>query len=283
LRVLLKKDMAKPYILAVDDDPSVLRAVERDLKSHFGSQYRILASDSPEKALGFVRQLTSRGDRIALFVVDQRMPGMSGTEFLREALPMQPDARRVLLTAYADSNAAIEAINKIRLNHYLMKPWEPPEQNLFPVLVDLLEDWTAGNTATFEGAYIVGGRWSPETHQLKDFLAKSQIPYRWVEPGAASDPRIAAALGEASRALPAVIFPDGSVLERPTTAALATKLGLFAAPSRDFYDVIVIGAGPAGLACSLYCSTEGLRTVLVEREAAGGQVGLISRAAASPR
>jgi thioredoxin reductase (NADPH) len=269
--------MAKAYILAVDDDPSVLRAVERDLKSQYGSEYRVLASDTPDKAIEFVKQLTARGDRIALFVVDQRMPGMSGTDFLRVVLPLQPDARRVLLTAYADSNAAIDAINKVRLNHYLMKPWEPPEQHLFPVLTDLLGDWTAGNTATFEGMHIVGDRWSPGTHQLKDFLAKSQIPYRWIEPGAAADPRVMAALGEAQRALPVVIFPDGTVLEKPEIPALAAKLGLSSSPARDFYDVIVIGAGPAGLACALYCSTEGLRTVLVEREAPGGQAGLSSR------
>jgi thioredoxin reductase (NADPH) len=269
--------MSKPYILALDDDPSVLRAVERDLKAQYGSDYRILASDAPDKAIGFVKQLTARGDRIALFVVDQRMPGMSGTEFLRAVLPLQPDARRVLLTAYADSNAAIDAINKVRLNHYLMKPWDPPEQNLFPVLTDLLGDWTAGNAATFEGMYIVGDRWSPGTHELKDFLAKSQIPYRWIEPGAAADPRIMTALGEEQRALPVVIFPDGTVLERPEIPALAAKLGLSSSPARDFYDVIVIGAGPAGLACALYCSTEGLRTVLVEREAPGGQAGLSSR------
>jgi thioredoxin reductase (NADPH) len=269
--------MAKPYILALDDDQSVLRAVERDLKSQFGNDYRVVAVDSAEKAIELVRQLTARGDRIALFVVDQRMPTMSGTEFLRQVLPLQPDARRVLLTAYADSSAAIDAINKVRLNHYLMKPWEPPEHNLFPVLVDLLEDWNAGNTATFEGAYIVGGRWSPETHQLKDFFAKSQIPYRWIEPGAVVDPRVEAAMGIATRALPAVVFPDGVVLERPDPISLAVKLGLSMAPSREFYDVIVVGAGPAGLACALYCSTEGLRTVLVEREAPGGQAGLSSR------
>jgi thioredoxin reductase (NADPH) len=269
--------MGKAYILAVDDDPSVLRAVERDLKSQYGSEYRVLAADAPEKAIELVKQLTARGDRIALFVVDQRMPGMSGTDFLRAVLPLQPDARRVLLTAYADSNAAIDAINKVRLNHYLMKPWEPPEQHLFPVLTDLLGDWTAGNTAIFEGMYIVGDRWSPGTHQLKDFLAKSQIPYRWIEPGAAADPRVMTALGTAERALPVVIFPDGTVLERPEIPALAAKLGLSSSPARDFYDVIVIGAGPAGLACALYCSTEGLRTVLVEREAPGGQAGLSSR------
>ena len=196
----------KPFILALDDDPAVLRAVERDLKSKFSADYRILAVDAPDKAMDFVQQLTTRGDRIALFVVDQRMPGMSGTDFLRAVLPLQPDARRVLLTAYADSNAAIDAINKVRLNHYLMKPWEPPEQHLFPVLTDLLGDWTAGNAATFEGMYVVGDRWSPGTHQLKDFLAKSQIPYRWIEPGAAADPRVMAALGTAERALPVVLF-----------------------------------------------------------------------------
>ena len=269
--------MAKAYILALDDDPAVLRAVERDLKSQYGAEYRILAADAPDKAIEFVKQLTVRGDRIALFVVDQRMPGMSGTDFLRAVLPLQPDARRVLLTAYADSNAAIDAINKVRLNHYLMKPWEPPEQHLFPVLTDLLGDWTAGNAATFEGTYIVGDRWSPGTHELKDFLAKSQIPYRWIEPGAAADPRVMEALGTAQRALPLVIFPDGTVLEKPEISALAAKRGLSSSPARDFYDVIVIGAGPAGLACALYCSTEGLRTVLVEREAPGGQAGLSSR------
>jgi thioredoxin reductase (NADPH) len=269
--------MAKPYIFAVDDDPAVLRAVERDLRSQYGSDYRVLASEAPEKAAEMVRQLTARGDRVALFVVDQRMPGMSGTEFLREVLPMQPDARRVLLTAYADSSSAIEAINKVRLNHYLMKPWEPPEENLFPVLTDLLGDWTAGNGAGFDGIYVVGDRWSPGTHKLKDFLAKSQVPYRWVEPGAAGDPRLMAALGGGERSLPVVVFPDGTVLEKPGIPALAAKLGLGSAPLLDFYDVIVIGAGPAGLACALYCSTEGLRTVLVESEAPGGQAGLSSR------
>jgi thioredoxin reductase (NADPH) len=267
----------KPFILALDDDPAVLRAVERDLKSKFSSDYRIVASDAPPKALDIVKQLTARGDRIALFLVDQRMPHVSGTEFLAQALALQPDARRVLLTAYADSNAAIDAINKVKLNHYLMKPWEPPEQNLFPVLSDLLDDWNATSQESFEGVYVVGTRWSPSTHELKDFLAKSQIPYRWVEPGATSDPRINAAIGDSSAKLPVLILPDGGVLERPTLPDVATKLGLTQAPARDFYDVIIVGAGPAGLACALYCSTEGLRTILVEREAAGGQAGLSSR------
>jgi thioredoxin reductase (NADPH) len=267
----------KPYILALDDDPAVLRAVERDLKSKFSANYRILASDSPDKAMTFVQQLTTRGDRIALFLVDQRMPQLSGTEFLLNALPLQPDARRVLLTAYADSSAAIDAINKVKLNHYLMKPWEPPEQNLYPILSDLLDDWNATSRESFEGIYIVGTRWSPSTHELKDFLAKSQIPYRWIEPGSTSDPRIQAAVGESPSVFPVVIFPDGSVLQKPALPAVAAKLGLTTAPNREFYDVIIIGAGPAGLACALYCSTEGLRTILVEREAAGGQAGLSSR------
>ena len=267
----------KPFILALDDDPAVLRAVERDLKSKFSADYRILAVDAPDKAMDFVQQLTARGDRIALFLVDQRMPRVSGTEFLMNALALQPDARRVLLTAYADSSAAIDAINKVRLNHYLMKPWEPPEQNLYPILSDLLEDWNATSRESFEGIYVVGTRWSPSTHELKDFLAKSQIPYRWIEPGSTSDPRITAAVGDSPEGLPVLIFADGSILQKPTLPDVAAKLGLTTAPNRDFYDVMIIGAGPAGLACALYCSTEGLRTILVEREAAGGQAGLSSR------
>ncbi len=269
--------MKKPYILALDDDISVLRAVERDLKSKFSGAYRVMAADTPEKALEYVRQLTARGDQIALFLVDQRMPLMSGVEFLQEARKLQPNARRVLLTAYADSSAAIDAINKVKLNHYLVKPWEPPETNLYPVLSDLLEDWTAHNHEVFDGVYVVGTRWSPETHQLKDFLAKSQVPYRWVEPGAGNDTRLAAALEGGQQKLPSVVFPDGKVLERPSIAEVASKLGLPTTPQSEFYDVIVIGAGPAGLACALYCSTEGLKTVMVEKEAAGGQAGLSSR------
>jgi thioredoxin reductase (NADPH) len=269
--------MKKPYILAVDDDTSVLRAVERDLKTKFSSSYRILAVDSPSKALDAVRQLTARSDRVALFLVDQRMPHMSGTEFLQEALALQPEARRVLLTAYADSSAAIDAINKVKLHHYLMKPWEPPEQHLYPILADQLEDWRAGYQETFEGTYVVGSRWAPETHRLKDFLAKSQLPYRWVEPDAISDPRIQSLLDGAAAGFPAVVFPDGSVLERPEAAQIAGKLGLTTVPSRQFYDVIVVGGGPAGLACALYCSTEGLNAVLVEKEAPGGQAALSSR------
>jgi thioredoxin reductase (NADPH) len=269
--------MKKPYIVAIDDDPSVLPAVERDLKTKFAANYRILAFDAPHKALTTVRQLTARGDRVALFLVDQRMPLMSGTEFLQEAVPLQPLARRVLLTAYADSAAAIDAINKVKLHHYLIKPWEPPEENLYPVLTDLLEDWHGGQFDSFDGAYIVGTRWAPETHRLKDFLAKSQVPYRWLEPEGITDERVLAALGEQPRAMPVVIFPDGSLLEKPEIDQIVTKLGLATVPSRRFYDVIVIGAGPAGLACALYCSTEGLKTVMLEREAAGGQAGLSSR------
>jgi thioredoxin reductase (NADPH) len=269
--------MKKPYVIAIDDDVSVLRALERDLKTKFSSHYRVLALDSPQKAIDVVRQLTSRGDQVALFLVDQRMPFMSGTEFLSEAIALQPQARRVLLTAYADSAAAIDAINKVKLNHYLMKPWEPPEQQLYPVLADQLEDWQAGNRESFDGVFIVGTRWAPETHRLKDFLARSQVPYRWIEPDGITDPRVLAALDGKAPSLPVVILPDGSVLERPDLSQVADKLGLATIPSRRFYDVIVVGAGPAGLACALYCSTEGLKTVLLEREAAGGQAGLSSR------
>ena len=269
--------MKKPYIIAIDDDVSVLRALERDLKTRFSSHYRVLAIDSPQNAIGMVRQLTSRGDQVALFLVDQRMPFMSGTEFLGEAIALQPEARRVLLTAYADSAAAIDAINKVKLNHYLMKPWEPPAQQLYPVLADQLEDWQAGNRGSFDGVFIVGTRWAPETHRLKDFLARSQVPYRWIEPEGITDTRVLAALDGKPPSLPVVILPDGSVLERPDLSQMADKLGLVSIPSRRFYDVIVVGAGPAGLACALYCSTEGLKTVLLEREAAGGQAGLSSR------
>lgn len=268
--------MKKPFILALDDDASVLRAVERDLKAKFAADYRIVAVDEPVRALETVRQLTARGDHIALFLVDQRMPRMSGTEFLREAALLQPHSRRVLLTAYADSNAAIDAINKVKLNHYLMKPWEPPEHHLYPVLEDQLADWRGSYSAEFEGVLVVGTRWSPDTHALKDFLAKSQVPYRWFEPGSIDDKRAHAAMGEGA-ALPAVVLPDGTLLERPTISDLAVKLGLIAVPSQGVFDVIVVGAGPAGLACALYCSTEGLRTILLEREAAGGQAGLSSR------
>jgi thioredoxin reductase (NADPH) len=275
--------MKKPYILALDDDPHVLRAVERDLKSKFNAHYRILATDSPNKALDFVKQLTARGDQIALFVVDQRMPQMSGTEFLRQALNFAPEARRVLLTAYADSNAAIEAINSLKLNHYLTKPWEPPEEKLFPVLKDLLEDWNAQNPAAFEGTYVVGSRWAPDTHRLKDFLAKSQVPYRWVEPGNITDHKVQAALDQAGTEMPesidetVVIFPDGTVMRKPPLDQVAQKLGLTTLPERPFYDVIIVGAGPAGLACALYCSSEGMTPIVVEREAPGGQAGLSSR------
>jgi len=196
------------------------------------------------------------------------MPGMSGIEFLKEATVLQPAAGRVLLTAYADSSAAIEAINKVKLN-YLIKPWQPPEQNLFPVLSDLLDDWSARSHHDFDGVHVIGTRWSPETHRLKDFLAKSQVPYRWAEPSAAMDARVRAALGEGARKFPVVVFADGTVLESPDETAVAGKLGLSTSPEREFYDVIVVGAGPAGLACALYCSTEGLKTVLVEREADG--------------
>lgn len=269
--------MKKPYILAIDDDSAVLRAVERDLKAKFAPNYRVVAVDAPQKAIDLVRQLTARGDKVALFLVDQRMPQMSGTELLQQVALLQPQAKRVLLTAYADSTAAIDAINKVRLNHYLLKPWEPPEHNLYPVLADQLEDWQAGSSEEFDGAIVLGTRWAPETHKLKDFLAKSQVPYRWLEPEGIEDARVVAALNGRTPALPALIFPDGAMLEQPSLPQVAEKLGLATIPSRRFYDVIVVGAGPAGLACALYCSTEGLKTVLVEREAAGGQAGLSSR------
>jgi len=210
-------------------------------------------------------------------MVDQRMPNLSGTEFLRQAMVRQPLAKRVLLTAYADSQAAIDAINEIKLNHYLMKPWEPPGRNLYPVLEDLPADWRANDFATFEGVHLIGTRWAAETDASKDFLAKSQVPYRWLEPDQVSEARLEAISKDAPATYPLVVFADGSVAVAPLPEELSERLGLQTKATRKFYDVVVIGAGPAGLACALYCSTEGLKTVMVKREAAGGQAGLSSR------
>lgn len=269
--------MRKPYIFAVDDDPAVLKAVERDLRSRYANRYRILTAGAPDQALQVTEQLTGRGDEVALFLVDQRMPGMSGTEFLAGAMKAQPHAQRALLTAYADSSAAIDAINRVGVKHYFVKPWVPPEEHFYPVLDELLEEWSNARPETFEGAYVLGTRWSPETHRIKDFLARSQYPYRWVEPDAPREPRLAAALNGKTIEFPAVVLPDGSALSRPANGDLAARLGLQMAAQAPFYDVIIIGAGPAGLACALYCSTEGLSTLLLEREAAGGQAALSSR------
>ncbi|AKF87154.1 hypothetical protein MFUL124B02_38610 [Myxococcus fulvus 124B02] len=271
--------MAKPVILAVDDDTEVLRAVERDLRRQYGREYRVLSADRGEAALETVRQLRLRGDPVALFLVDQRMPGMSGVEFLEQAKALYDEARRVLLTAYADTQAAIHAINEVRLDHYLLKPWEPPEERLYPVLTDLLEEWRAHHPPAFEGIRVLGNRWAPRSHALRDFLGSNQVPYQWLDVEASDEGRLllAQAGGAAVEKLPLVLFPDGTRLMGPSTLEVAERIGLKVRATKPFYDLVIIGGGPAGLAAAVYGASEGLGTVMVERSAPGGQAGTSSR------
>jgi thioredoxin reductase (NADPH) len=270
--------MNKPVILAVDDDAEVLNAIARDLRNHYRADYRILKADSGTQALETVRQLQQRGDRIALFLVDERMPKMTGTQFLIEALKHYPDARRVLLTAYADTDTAITAINRIALDHYLLKPWEPPSERLYPVLDDLLSDWFARARPAFDGIRVAGSALSPTSYAVKDFLASNQVPYQWldIEHDATVRELLSGASGFAT-GLPVVFFPDGTTLVQPTTLQLAEKLGMQTRAQQPFYDLIIVGGGPAGLAAAVYGASEGLRTVLVESSAPGGQAGSSSR------
>jgi thioredoxin reductase (NADPH) len=270
---------AKPAILAVDDDPPVLRAVERDLRARYADDYRIIGAGSGADALEVVRELTQRGDPVALFVVDQRMPTMTGTELLAEALPLQPDAKRVLLTAYADTDVAIRAINEIRLDQYLLKPWDPPEERLYPVIDDLLADWTAGFRPPFEGLRLLSGRWAPRGHQIRDFLTRNQVPYAWLDPEADEDGRRLAASFDvpADPTRPIVVLPDGRELRDPSNRELADAIGLSTHAALPFYDLVIVGGGPAGLAAAVYGASEGLKTLMIEREAPGGQAGTTSR------
>lgn len=269
---------SKPILFTIDDDPEVLRAVERDLRREYGSTYRVLRADSGTSALETLKQLKLRNDRVALFVVDQRMPRMSGVEFLEEAIKLFPEAKRTLLTAYADTDAAIRAINSIKVDYYLMKPWDPPEERLYPVLTDLLDDWQANYRPEFEGIRIVGHRWSPLSHQLKDFLGRNQVPYHWLDIELEEEgPRLVEFAGAVAADLPLVLFPDGSHLKHPTNIELAEKVGLKTRAELPFYDLLIVGSGPAGLAAAVYGASEGLKTVLVEREAPGGQAGTSSR------
>ena len=271
----------KPVILAVDDDLPVLRAVERDLRARYGDQYRIVAANSGHDALEAVRQLTLRGSAVALFMVDQRMPQMTGIEFLSQAVELQADARRVLLTAYADTDVAIKAINDIRLDHYILKPWDPPEEKLYPILDDLLSDWIATFRPAFEGVRLLAGRWAPSGHLIRDFLTRNQVPYAWLDPTEDAEGRkLAASLGETEEvdpAIPMILFSDGSILRDPSTRQIAEKVGLQTKAALPFYDVVIVGGGPAGLAAAVYASSEGLKTILVESEAPGGQAGTTSR------
>lgn len=270
--------MARPVLLTVDDDPSVLRAVERDLRRRYSSDYRVMRADSGESALQALQQLKERGDPVALLLVDQRMPGMSGVQLLAEALPLYPDARRVLLTAYADTDAAIQAINEVKIHHYLLKPWDPPEERLYPVLDDQLEDWQAGYRPPFEGIRVVGLRWSPQSHAVKDFLGRNQVPYQWLDLEVSPEAHQLVEQAEGGRCqLPIVLFPDGSRLAEPTILQIAEKVGLSTRAEKPFYDFAIVGAGPAGLAAAVYAASEGLKTLLIEREAPGGQAGTSSR------
>jgi len=265
--------MAKPVILTVDDEAGVLSAIERDLRQRFAADYRILSAPSGAEALQAVRELKRRNTALALFLVDQRMPAMSGTEFLAEAIKFYPEAKRALLTAYADTQAAITSINQLSLDYYLMKPWDPPERLLYPVLEDLLSDWSAGHQPPFEGIRVLGTLWSAKSHDVKDFLTRNQIPYLWLDVEKAKEAQTLLQTLDGQSRLPVLAFPDGSVLSDPDLSTLAHKVGLQTKAVSPFYDFIIIGGGPAGLASAVYGASEGLRTVLIEKEATGGQAG----------
>ena len=270
--------MSKPVIWTVDDDPDVLRAVERDLRRQYGDRYKVISADSGASALEGVKQLKLRNEPVALFLVDQRMPGMSGVEFLEKAIEFYPDAKRALLTAYADTDAAIRAINSVHIDHYLMKPWDPPEERLYGVVDDLLDDWQAGYHPVFEGVRVLGNRWSPRSNEIRDFLGRNFVPHQWlnVETDEAAK-QLLKTTDVAASTLPIVVLADGSFLSNPTIAEVARKLGLKTKAEFPVYELVVVGAGPAGLAAAVYGAADGLHTLLVEREAPGGQAGRSSR------
>jgi thioredoxin reductase (NADPH) len=273
--------MAKPILLSVDDDADVLRAIERDLRTNYGGDYRIIGSGSPTGALDLLKQLKVRNDNVALLLADQRMPHLDGVGFLQEAMRIYPDAKRALLTAYADTNAAIGAINQASIHYFFMKPWDPPAEHLYPQLDDLLEDWQASHRPAYEGIRVLGTRWSPKSYELRDFLARNHVPYQWIDVEiSASDPEtklLLDALGDETARIPIVLFPDGSKLLECVPADVAQKVGLRTRAQTNFYDLAIIGGGPAGLAAAVYGASEGLHTVMVEREAPGGQAGMSSR------
>jgi len=270
--------MSKPIILTLDDDPHVLRAVERDLRVKYGKEYRIARADSGSAALELLAEWKRRGGVPALFLVDQRMPQMTGLEFLERASALYPDARRVLLTAYADTDAAISAINQVQVDHYLLKPWDPPEDKLYPVITDLLDDWQVAHQPAFDGIRVVGHQWTPDSHRVKDFLARNHVPYVWLDLLSNNEAQgLLDLIDDPAPALPILFFPDGTTLLNPSNRAIADRIGLQTIADQPLYDLVVVGAGPAGLAAAVYAASEGLRTLVVEEEAPGGQAGTSSR------
>jgi thioredoxin reductase (NADPH) len=272
--------MAKPVIFTVDDDPDVLQAIERDLRSRYSERYRILRAASANEALDTLHRLKSRNDAVALLLADQRMPELDGVGFLSQATDIFPTAKRALLTAYADTNAAIEAINSARVHYFLLKPWDPPDQNLYPALDDMLTDFMGSYQPPYEGIQLFGTRWSPKAYELRMFLAQNHLPYQWVDVEQSSTTDSTATLHKSDgtpETLPLMIFPDGSKFSEPTSADIAKKIGLRTRSDVEFYDLAIVGGGPAGLAAAVYGASEGLHTVMIEREAPGGQAGLSSR------
>lgn len=269
--------MARPILLAVDDDVNVLEAVVQDLRRQYGAEYRIMRAASGQAALDTLSQVKTREEPVALLLSDQRMPGITGVEFLERSREMYPEARRVLLTAYADTEAAIQAINAARIHYYLNKPWDPPEDKLYPVLSDLLDDWKAGYRPAFEGLRVIGHRWSARNHQIRSFLACNHVPYRWLDVTTDDALKLLQEKGLDPEKLPVVLFPDGGAVVDPEPEVLAERVGLKVQASEDFYDLVVVGAGPAGLAAAVYGASEGLKTLVIEPEAPGGQAGTTSR------
>jgi thioredoxin reductase (NADPH) len=267
----------KPILFTVDDDPGVSRAVARDLRRHYGEDYRVVRTESGPQALETLRELKLRGDPVAVLLADHRMPEMTGLEFLEEAMDLFPHARRALLTAYADTDAAIEAINVVDLDHYLLKPWDPPEEKLYPVIDSLIEMWLDCDEQPASLTQVVGHRWSARSFEVRDFLARNSVPYRWLSTEEPEGRRLLAAAGVDATRIPLVVTPDGDSLVEPSMSDLAARVGLSTTPAIDFYDVIIVGGGPAGLGAAVYAASEGLRTVLVERQATGGQAGQSSR------